>query len=162
MTTADQPGRDHMENELMSQITKTAEVKPIASTESYGRAIAAGLASTAAILVVAFLLTRPMAGVPLGATGEDRLTDGFLPGAIAAHTARQMQDAQALADGWEARLIGPMRAAQNDVRDGWEAGLVGSAAVTQHEVRDGWEAGLLPPAPSGDNITDGWESSLFR
>ena len=28
----------------MSQITKTAEVKPIASTESYGRAIAAGLA----------------------------------------------------------------------------------------------------------------------
>jgi hypothetical protein len=146
----------------MSQITKTAEVKHITSAESYGRAITAGLASTVAILVVAFLLTRPTAGVPSGAMGGDQLTDGFLPGAIAAHSAQQMQDAQVLADGWEARLIGPVRAAQNDVRDGWEAGLVGSAAITEYEVRDGWEAGLMPPAPTGDNITDGWESSLFR
>ena len=51
----------------MSQITKTAEVKPITSTESYGRAITAGLASTAAVIVVAFLLTRPMAAIPHGA-----------------------------------------------------------------------------------------------
>ncbi len=48
------------------------------------------------------------------------------------------------------------------VRDGWEAGLVGGIATTPHEVRDGWEAGLVPPAASGNDITDGWESSLFK
>ena len=127
----------------MSQITRTAEVKPITSTESYGRAIAVGLAATAAIIVVAFLLTRPMAAIPAQGTGADQLTDGFLPGAIAAHAAQQVRNAQALSDGWEASLVGPVRAAQNDVRDGWEAGLV-------------------PPASSGNDITDGWESSLFK
>ena len=87
----------------MSQITRTAEVKPITSTESYGRAITVGLAATAAIIVVAFLLTRPMAAIPAQGAGADQLTDGFLPGAIAAHAAQQVRNAQALSDGWEAQ-----------------------------------------------------------
>ncbi len=146
----------------MSQITKTAEVKPIASTESYGRAITAGLALTAAILVVAFLLTRPMAAVPSRGVGSGP-ADRWLP---AGRHRRSHSTADAACPGLVrrlgGRLIGPMRAAQNDVRDGWEAGLVGVSRHHPARMRDGWEAGLLPPAPSGDNITDGWESSLFR
>jgi hypothetical protein len=161
VTTAD-PGRERTENESMSQITKTAQAKPITNVESYGRAITVGLAVTAAVIVVAFLLTRPMAPIPTRGAGADQLTDGFLPGAIAAHAAQQLRNAQALSDGWEASLVGPVRAAQNDVRDGWDVGLVGGIATTPHEVRDGWEAGLMPPAPSGNDITDGWESSLFK
>ncbi len=145
----------------MSQITNTAKVKPITSQESYGRAITVGLASTAAVIAVAFLLTRPVAA-PAGGAGANQLTDGFLPGATAAHAAAQAQSAQALADGWEARLVGPMKAAQPDIRDGWEAGLVGAIAFTPHAVRDGWEAGLVPPTSSANDISDGWESSLFR
>jgi hypothetical protein len=160
--TADHMGRDRMENESMSHITKTAQVKPITSVESYGRAITLGLASTAAIIVVAFLIMRPLPAGPTGTAGANRLTDGFLPGAMAAHAALQADNAQALTDGWEARQVGSIRAAQNGVRDGWEAALVGGIATTPHAIRDGWEAGLLPPAPSGNDITDGWESSLFR
>lgn len=146
----------------MSQITKTAQVKPVPNNDTYGRGIAASLALAAAVIVAAFLLTRAPAAVPTGMAGADRLTDGFLPGAIAAHSAQQMRNAQALSDGWEASLVGPMRAAPNEVRDGWEAGLIGSAAITQHELRDGWEAGLVAPSESDSDITDGWESSLFK
>ena len=95
----------------MSQITNTAEVKPTTSAESYGRAITAGLTLTAAVIAVAFLLTRPVA-LPTGGAGTNQLADGFLPGAMAAHVAAQGQSAQALADGWEARLVGPLSAAQ--------------------------------------------------
>ena len=49
VTTADHRGRDSTEDESMSHITKTAEVKPITSVESYGRAITVSLALTAAI-----------------------------------------------------------------------------------------------------------------
>ena len=146
----------------MSQITKTAQVKPVASVESYGRAITFGLAATATIIVVAFLLTRPLAAVPTGSAGTDRLTDGFLPGALAAHAAQHVRNAQALSDGWEGSLVGPVRAAQNELRDGWEGGLVGGIATTPQGVSDGWEAGLVPPAQSANEITGGWESSLFK
>ena len=130
----------------MSQITKAVEAKPITSVESYGRAITVSLALTAAIIVAAFVLTRPATTGPTAGAAADQLTDGFLPGAIAAHAALQVRNAQALADGWEPRLVGPMHAAQNAVRDGWEAGLVGGIATTPHAVRDGWEAGLMPPS----------------
>ena len=125
----------------MSQITKTTQVKPVPSEETYGRAITAALAITAAMILAAFLLTRPSTAVPFGGAAADRLTDGYLPGAIAAHSAQQLRNAQALTDGWEARLVGPMRAAQSDVRDGWEAGLVGPH--TSSEIIDGWEASLF-------------------
>jgi hypothetical protein len=150
------------ENEAMSQITKTAEIKPRTSDETYGRAITVSLTVTAAIIVAAFLLTRPLAAVPTGNASANSLTDGFLPGAMAAHAAVQAHSAQALADGWEARLVGPMYAAQNAVRDGWEAGLVSTIAATPHAVRDGWEAGLVAPTTPGSDATDGWESSLFE
>lgn len=127
----------------MSQITKAAQVKPIDSNDSYGRAITAALALAATLIVVAFLLTRSPASVPAGTVGADRLTDGFLPGALAANAAEQIRNAQALDDGWEAGIVGPVRAAQQSVRDGWEGGLV-------------------PPAASGYEIRDGWESSLIR
>ena len=127
----------------MSQITKTTQAKPIPSEETYGRAITVALAIAASMIVAALLLTRPSSAVPFGGAAADRLTDGYLPGATAAHTAQQLRNAQALTDGWEARLVGPMRAAQGDVRDGWEAGLVG-------------------PRTSGSEITDGWEASLFE
>jgi len=146
----------------MSQITKTAEVKPITSVESYGRAITVSLALTAAIIVAALLLTRPGSARPTGGTAADQLTDGFMPGAVAAHAALQVRSAQALADGWEARLVGPMHAAQNAVRDGWEAGLVSTIASTPHAVRDGWEAGLVAPTTAGNEVRDGWESALFK
>jgi hypothetical protein len=128
----------------MSQINKAAvgQVKPRTSDEFYGRAITATIALTAAIIVVAFLLTRPATTVSSAGGGASQLTDGFLPGAMAAHAAVQARHAQAMADGWEARLVGPM-AAGNVVRDGWEAGLVG-------------------PATSSQDVTDGWEGSLFR
>jgi len=162
VTTADHRGRDSTEDESMSHITKTAEVKPITSVESYGRAITVSLALTAAIIVAALLLTRPGSARPTGGTAADQLTDGFMPGAVSAHAALQVRSAQALADGWEARLVGPMHAAQNAVRDGWEAGLVGRIAATPQAVRDGWEAGLVPPAHAAADITGGWESSLFK
>jgi len=146
----------------MSQITKTAEIKPRTSDETYGRAITVSLTLTAAIIVAAFLLTRPLAAVPTGPASANSLTDGFLPGAMAAHAAVQARSAQALADGWEARLVGPVHAGQNTVRDGWEAGMVSRIAVTPHAVRDGWEAGLMPQAPPSNDITGGWEASLFR
>ena len=146
----------------MSQITRTAEVKPSTSMESYGRAITVGLAATAAVIVVAFLLTRPMAAIPPRGAGADQLTDGFLPGVIAAHAAQQLRSAQALSDGWEASFVGRVRAAQNELRDGWEAGLIGGTATTPREIRDGWEPGLVPPAASSNDITDGWEASLFK
>jgi len=146
----------------MSQITKTAEVKPITSVESYGRAITVSLALTAAIIVAALLLTRPGSARPTGGTAADQLTDGFMPGAVAAHAALQVRSAQALADGWEARLVGPMHAAQNAVRDGWEAGLVSTIASTPHAVRDGWEAGLVAPTTAGNEVRDGWQSALFK
>jgi hypothetical protein len=126
----------------MSHITKTTQVKPVPSGATYGRAITVALALTAAMIVAAFLLTRPSTAVP-SAGGANELTDGYLPGAIAAHSAQQLRNAQALTDGWEARLVGPMRAAQSDVRDGWEAGLVA-------------------PRTSSSEITDGWEASLFK
>ena len=160
--TADNTGREMTENETMSQITKTAEIKPRTSDETYGRAIAVSLTLTAAIIVAAFLLTRPLAAIPTGNASANSLTDGFLPGAMAAHAAVQARSAQALADGWEARLVGPMHAAPNAVRDGWEAGLVGGIAATPHAVSDGWEAGLVPPEQPDDDITGGWESSLFK
>jgi hypothetical protein len=127
----------------MSQITKSAQAKPVASDETYGRAITATLALAAALIAVAFLLARSPASVPAGTVGADRLTDGFLPGAMAANAAEQIRNAQALDDGWEAGIVGPVHAAQQSVRDGWEGGLV-------------------PPAASRNEIRDGWESSLFR
>jgi hypothetical protein len=128
----------------MSQITKTAQapVKPRTSDEFYGRAITATIALAAAIIVVAFLLTRGTAAVPAGAAGGDQLTDGFLPGAIAAHTAQQLRNAQAVNDGWQGSLVGPMRAAGAQVRDGWEAGILAPSAAG-HDVADGWESSLL-------------------
>jgi len=161
-TTADNTCRDITENETMSQITKTAEINPRTSDETYGRAITVSLTLTAAIIVAAFLLTRPFGAIPPGHASGTSLTDGFLPGAMAAHAAVQARSAQALADGWEARLVGPMHAAQNAVRDGWEAGLVGGIAATPHAVRDGWEAGLVAPNTTGNEVRDGWESSLFK
>jgi hypothetical protein len=126
----------------MSQITKAAQVKPIDSNDSYGRAITAALALAATLIVVAFLLTRAPATLPAGAAGADRLTDGFLPGVMAANAAERIRNAQALDDGWQAGLVVPMQAAPG--------------------VRDGWEAGLVAPAEAGGEIRDGWESSLFR
>jgi len=129
----------------MSQITKTspAEVTPRTSDEFYGRAITATLALAAAVIVAALLLTRAPAAVPAGASGANDLTDGFLSGAISAHSAQQLRNAQALNDGWETRLVTPVRAAQPDVRDGWEARIVA-------------------PSTAGQDVTDGWESSLVR
>ena len=128
----------------MSQITKAvpAHVKPRTSDATYGRAITAALAFAAAAIVAALMLTRPPVALPAGAAAANELTDGFLPGAIAAHTAQQMRNAQALNDGWEGRLAGPTRVAQNTARDGWEGSLV-------------------PPTTAG-GITDGWESSLLE
>jgi hypothetical protein len=126
----------------MSQITKAAQVKPRTSDEFYGRAITATFALAAAIVVAAFLLTRP-ATVPSSSASASDVTDGFLPGAMGAHAAQQIRQAQAVTDGWEARLAGPIGAAPTDVRDGWEGRLV-------------------PAATSPNNITDGWESSLFK
>ena len=145
----------------MSHITKAADVKSRTSDEYYGRAITASLALAAAVIVAAFLLTRTTTAVPAGAAGAGNLTDGFLPGAISAHAAQQVRNAQAVTDGWEARLV-PMQGAQAGVRDGWEAGLVGAIGSSSGVIRDGWEAGLVPPAGSGNDVTDGWESSLFR
>ena len=85
VTTARRVGRDSRENGIMSQITKTAQVKPVPNNDTYGRGIAASLALAAAVIVAAFLLTRAPAAVPTGMAGADQLTDGFLPGAIAAH-----------------------------------------------------------------------------
>ena len=51
----------------MSQITKTTQVKPVPSQETYGRAITVALAITAAMIVAALLLTRPSSAVPFGA-----------------------------------------------------------------------------------------------
>jgi hypothetical protein len=127
----------------MSQITKTAQVKPIAARDSYGRGITASLALAATLIVVAFLLTRAPAANPVGGGSTDQLTDGFLPGAKAANAARQISHAQALRDGWQTSAFGPMAAGQQGLRDGWESGLV-------------------PPAAPGGDITDGWEASLFR
>jgi hypothetical protein len=160
--TADNTCRDITESEAMSQITKTAEIKPRSSDETYGRAITFSLTLTAAIIVASFMLTRPLAAVPTGDASANSLTDGFLPGAMAAHAALQAHSAQALADGWEARLVEPMHAAQNAVRDGWEAGLVSTIASAPHAVRDGWEAGLVAPTTAGNEVRDGWESSLFK
>jgi hypothetical protein len=106
----------------MSQISKTAQVKPTTSDETYGRAITAILALAAAVIVAALLLTRPQAAVPTGAAGGGDLTDGFLPGAMAAHAAQQIRNAQALSDGWEAGLFGP-RTTNQEPRDGWESSL---------------------------------------
>jgi hypothetical protein len=129
----------------VSQIDKAAvgQIKARTSDEFYGRAITATLAVMAAIIIVAFLLTRPATTVVPAGSGASQLTDGFLPGAMAANAAVQARHAQALADGWEARLVGPMATAGSVVRDGWEAGLVG-------------------PANSNHEVTDGWEGSLFR
>ena len=69
----------------MSQITKTTQVKPVPSQETYGRAITVALAITAAMIVAAFL-DAPVNGSAVRWRGRpDRLTDGYLPGAIAAH-----------------------------------------------------------------------------
>jgi len=128
----------------MSQITKaSAQVKPRTNDEFYGRAITATLALAAAIIVVAYVLTRPATPIPSGGSDSGNLTDGFLPGAIAANGAVQARDAQALADGWEARLVRPV-------------------VMSHAAVRDGWEAGLTAPASTGHEVTDGWESSLFK
>ena len=126
----------------MSQITKSAQANPRTSDEFYGRAITATLALAAALIVVAYLLTRP-ATTPAGAAGARDLTDGFLPGAVAARAAAQIRDAQSLTGGWEARLVQPM-------------------VTRQGAVRDGWEAGLLPPVTPTTDVRDGWESSLIR
>lgn len=126
----------------MSQISKTAQVKPTTSDETYGRAITAILALAAAVIVAAVLLTRPQAAVPTGAAGGSDLTDGFLPGAMAAHAAQQIRNAQALSDGWEAGLVVPARTIQGEARDGWEAGLFGPRTTNQ-EPRDGWESSLF-------------------
>ena len=128
----------------MSQITKApAQVKPRTSDEFYGRAITATLALAAAIIVVAYMLMRPATSVPSGNAGANDLTDGFLPGAIAANGATLTRNAQALTDGWEARLVGPAAISRGAIRDGWEAGLVGPTAPTRHEVTDGWESSLF-------------------
>jgi hypothetical protein len=126
----------------MSQISKvaSAQVKARSSDEAYGRAITATLALAATVIVAALLLTRPPIAIPAGAGGANELTDGFLPGAIAA---QQMRSAQALSDGWEVRLVGPGRDAPNSVRDGWEGSLV-------------------PPVTLAGELTDGWESALLK
>jgi hypothetical protein len=126
----------------MSQITKSAQAKPRTSDEFYGRAITATLALAAAMIVVAFLLTRPASTVPTGAAGARDLTDGFLPGAVAAHSAAQIRDAQSLTGGWEARLVPPKVTSQGAVRDGWEAGLLAGVTPTA-DIRDGWESSLI-------------------
>jgi hypothetical protein len=128
----------------MDQISQTAAQSPTVAVdkpETYGRAIGATLALAAALIAVAFVMLPGSAVRPSADSQAATLTDGYLPGAIAAHAAAMAQNADALTDGWEARLITSSRTAPSP-RDGWEAGLVGPTV--------------------GETITDGWEASLFR
>jgi hypothetical protein len=113
----------------MSQINRTAAQAPVISLQepaSSRRALAAvgaAIALAAAGIALALVLTTSPA-VPQGArTSTGELTDGYLSGAVTAHSAVQAENAQALTDGWASRLV-VSRTAPGAVRDGWEAGLL--------------------------------------
>ena len=128
----------------MSQMQKTAVQSPVITNvgrQSFGRAIAATLAVAAIIGLALFMAFRPTPVSPNVTPQTRALTDGFLPGAVAANQAARIAQAQRLTDGWQAGIVGAVGSDGNAIRDGWEAGLVGSAPAHQDAV-GGWESHL--------------------
>ncbi|MEP6469924.1 MAG: hypothetical protein ABJC24_09160 [Chloroflexota bacterium] len=130
----------------MSQINKTAAQAPIITLEkpeSYGRAIATSMAAAVALaaagIAFAFVLTAQPSPTPALRTSTSQLTDGYLPGAIAAHQTAKIANAQALNDGWQGRLSAGGATATVALKEG---GRLGMNPVTTNVI-DGW-AGLIP------------------
>ena len=102
------------------------------------RGLAAVLATFVAAVALTGMLSTTFTTAPSPRVPSGDLTDGFLPGAIAANAA-QAGSAIAITDGWTAGLMGS--AGSHDLRGGWEARITPSAAAAT-EIRDGWETRL--------------------
>jgi hypothetical protein len=91
----------------------------------------------AAGVIAIVLIALVMAANAFRATQSGDLTDGYLPGAVAAYEATRAASAGDITDGWAARLAAPAR--PDSLRDGWEAYVTASVAASA-DLRGGWEA----------------------
>lgn len=113
-------------------------IVPVQTVNDGRRGLAAVLATILAAVALAAMLSTTFTAAPSTRAPSGDLTDGFLPGAIAANAAAHAGSGNAVTDGWAAGLVGS--AGSHDLRDGWEGRITPSAAAT--EIRGGWEARL--------------------
>jgi len=113
-------------------------IVPVQGSTSTRRGLAAVLATFFAAVALAGMVASTFTTTPSTRAPSGDLTDGFLPGAIAANAAAESDSAIAITDGWAAGLMGS--AGSHDLRDGWEVKSITPAAAA--EIRDGWEARL--------------------
>ena len=113
---------------------------PVQGSRSARRDLAAVLATFVAAVALAGMLSTTFTAAPTPRTASGDLTDGFLPGAIAANAAAHVGSGELVTDGWAARLV--ESAQGQSLRGGWEVRIAPSTtAATQ--IHDGWEARLV-------------------
>jgi hypothetical protein len=115
------------------------------------------LTAAIAMFILALVAVRMTAPAPTSGLRTGEAVDGYLAGAISAHT---MAVADQAVDGFLPGLVAA-HAAANDPVDGYLPGLL-AARGSGGEAVDGWEAGLSLLPGSRPIIQDGWEASLLQ